>query len=472
MKSLDNFGKVIVIILFLFITCNLAYSQSESGRMSFGFNAGGAKYWGEFTDNQFWLGGDIFLRYNIIPQISVMGVVGLAQIRYKINSDALANYPDYFGPDARIGDPYPGQLKTTIQDKNATRLSTYEVNVSYNLFPHERFVPYIFGGVGLLNWEPRSGDTGYDGPLPNNSAQVYEKNIIAFPIGVGFEIYMTDNLVFNGRGTIRITGTDYLDDFASEGTEDDLFATFGIGFSYYIMGDADYDKDGLTNDRERAIGTDPRNPDTDGDNLKDGEEVDQYHTNPLKVDTDDDGLNDYEEVMSYNSNPLNPDSDGDDLKDGEEVVRKTNILKSDTDNDGLLDGEEVNKHSSDPLNSDSDGDGLSDGDEFLKYGTDMKSKDTDGDGLEDGEEVHKFKTNPKMPDSDNDGLNDGLEVNQYKTDPLKPDTDGDGLNDGEEVNNSFTDPLKTDTDDDGLSDGEEVRKYRQTHYLRILIMTG
>ncbi|MFO1429668.1 MAG: PKD domain-containing protein [Candidatus Competibacteraceae bacterium] len=58
----------------------------------------------------------------------------------------------------------------------------------------------------------------------------------------------------------------------------------------------DSDNDGLTDEEELALGTDPHNPDTDGDGLKDGEEVHIYHTNPL-----------------------NPDSDGDTFKDGEEV---------------------------------------------------------------------------------------------------------------------------------------------------------
>jgi len=55
------------------------------------------------------------------------------------------------------------------------------------------------------------------------------------------------------------------------------------------------------------IGTDPYNPDTDGDGLTDFEEVFIYHTNPLLADTDGDGFTDGEEV-SFGSDPLNPDS--------------------------------------------------------------------------------------------------------------------------------------------------------------------
>lgn len=178
------------------------------------------------------------------------------------------------------------------------------------------------------------------------------------------------------------------------------------------LGDAcdDSDSDGLNDDEEFMYGTDPLNPDTDGDGLKDGEEV--------HVTTTD---------------PLNPDTDGDGLTDGDEVdVYMTDPLDVDTDDDALFDGEEVNVYGTDPLNPDTDADGLRDGEEVYVYGTDPLNPDTDGDALLDGEEVHVYGTDPLDPDTDDDELDDGLEV-KYGTDPLNPDTDGDGLLDGEDV---------------------------------------
>ncbi|MCX6714589.1 MAG: hypothetical protein NTX72_02130 [Candidatus Uhrbacteria bacterium] len=65
----------------------------------------------------------------------------------------------------------------------------------------------------------------------------------------------------------------------------------------------DSDKDGLTDVREAQLGTNPNNPDTDGDGLFDKEEVDVYHTNPLNPDTDGDGFKDGDEVKKgYNPN--------------------------------------------------------------------------------------------------------------------------------------------------------------------------
>ncbi|MFX0005648.1 MAG: SdrD B-like domain-containing protein, partial [Candidatus Hermodarchaeota archaeon] len=273
----------------------------------------------------------------------------------------------------------------------------------------------------------------------------------------------------------------------------------------------DPDSDLLTNFEEYGLNTNPTNPDTDGDGLSDGEEVNTYITNPLDADTDGDELSDGEEVNTYITDPLEPDTDVDGLWDGEEVnTYGTDPLNSDTDGDGLSDADEINTHGTDPLNPDSDGDGLSDGEEVNTYGTGPTNPDTDGDGLSDGEEVNTYgtdplesdtdgdgmndgwevlynptldpnnpdddildpdsdlltnfeeyglNTNPTNPDTDGDGLSDGEEVNTYITNPLEPDTDGDGLWDGEEVNTYSTDPLEFDTDVDGLSDGEEVNTY-------------
>jgi hypothetical protein len=105
-------------------------------------------------------------------------------------------------------------------------------------------------------------------------------------------------------------------------------------------GPCDQDNDGLTNDEETTAGTDPLNPDTDGDGLNDGEEVtgvDNLSTttvanaisDPLDpcspdatvgpCDQDNDGLTNDEETTA-GTDPLNPDTDGDGLNDGEEVT--------------------------------------------------------------------------------------------------------------------------------------------------------
>lgn len=64
-------------------------------------------------------------------------------------------------------------------------------------------------------------------------------------------------------------------------------------------------------------------PDQDRDRITDNQEK-ELGTNPEKADTDDDQLSDYDEVSIYNTDPLNPDTDGDGFSDGYEVAHGFN----------------------------------------------------------------------------------------------------------------------------------------------------
>ncbi|MBI2099601.1 thrombospondin type 3 repeat-containing protein [Candidatus Uhrbacteria bacterium] len=65
----------------------------------------------------------------------------------------------------------------------------------------------------------------------------------------------------------------------------------------------DSDLDGLSDVFEQNIGTDPQNPDTDGDGLTDFQEVRTHGTNPLDSDTDNDERTDGSEITN-GTNPL------------------------------------------------------------------------------------------------------------------------------------------------------------------------
>ncbi|MED6306212.1 MAG: hypothetical protein VX898_04720 [Candidatus Thermoplasmatota archaeon] len=148
------------------------------------------------------------------------------------------------------------------------------------------------------------------------------------------------------------------------------------------------------------LGTDPHNPDTDGDGLLDGVETmtwiwlsdNETGTNPLNSDSDDDGLSDGEEVKDMYTDPTNQDTDYDGLSDGTEIYdTHTDPNLDDTDGDELLDGVETNTSvfksenntGSDPLNYDTDGDGVGDGAEVIYWESNPNLLDTDGDGYND-----------------------------------------------------------------------------------------
>lgn len=451
------------LVLLLFLAAGQTHAQVAGGRVSFGFDGGGVKYWGEFTDNQFWLAGDGFVRLNIMPEVSLHGMVSFGQVRYKVDNDIIGERPEYFGAGNELGDMYPGTA-TEIQEKNAVRFSAYDLLVSLNAFPSQRFVPYIFAGVGMLEWNPATIFANEQ--LPNNAKNLYDKTQLSIPFGFGFEAYVTGNFVINGKATMRLTQTDYFDDVSESGTADDAFLTFGLGLSYYLFGTRDTDGEGLDDDEEETLGTDPKNPDTDGDGLNDFLEVRIHNTDPKKADTDGDNLSDYDEIITHGTSAVKADTDSDGLDDGAEIARKTNPQAPDSDGDALIDGDEVKDYKTDPLKVDTDDDGLNDGDEKRKHQTDPLATDTDSDGLNDGDEVNTYTTNPALADTDGDKLRDGDEVMQHKTNPKEPDTDQDRLNDGDEVMTHKTNPLVPDTDNDGLQDGVELTDRYRTDPLK------
>lgn len=87
---------------------------------------------------------------------------------------------------------------------------------------------------------------------------------------------------------------------------------------------ADTDQDGLTNQQEEALGTDPTVADTDDDGLSDGSEVNTHKSNPVLADSDGDLLVDGYEVNVLGTDPAKADTDSDGFNDHYEVHFLTN----------------------------------------------------------------------------------------------------------------------------------------------------
>jgi outer membrane protein OmpA-like peptidoglycan-associated protein len=367
-----------------------ALSQSAEGRWLIGLRGGGNLWVSDFDQLKVGVGGEAEFRYGIGRYFSL----GLAGGYEELKTEQSTLRPDY---------PH------VYQKLKAIPLAV-RMYIHFAPLRSTNWYAYIGGGAMFYT---RLADTGI--PYPDDAW----RTTYMIPLGLGVDAFLSSHTAITVNAGFANIG-DWVDE--RESNSIDGFFTAKVGLNFYLGSSEvdDDDDDGLTNGQERKIGTNPSNPDTDGDLLKDGEEVRRYRSNPLKTDTDGDGLLDGDEVLKYRTDPAQFDSDNDGLGDGEEVTRlSTDPLKADTDGDGLTDGEEVLKLKSDPLRVDTDGDGLSDWDEARIYQTNPSLADTDGDGLTDGEEVKKAKTDPRKADTDGGGTKDGPEI-QRNTNPLDP----------------------------------------------------
>lgn len=143
-------------------------------------------------------------------------------------------------------------------------------------------------GDGFVSWATLAA---FQGDLENWAGKSYDLSAFAgSDVQVRF-ILATDPPIFPSW---------YIDDFAIRGAAKTI--------EFLVSPDDDIDGDGLTNADEVARGTNPRDPDTDHDDLRDDIEVNVYGTDPLSPDTDGGGVNDGNEVYQ-GTNPLDPSDD-------------------------------------------------------------------------------------------------------------------------------------------------------------------
>lgn len=407
--------------------------------------SGATKLLDDYSDTRFSYGGALTLRRHLRDlgpgNGTLYGMVGLGfhDLQWKTDRQIIGIFDTALYPVNDVNRSFV--LPITFEALWRTKLGT-EAEL------------FLGGGLEFAYYSPMNsnGDA-----LPKPQEQ-YGKWTAGIPLTAMLDYMLGDHFSISLHATLHSTFTDYLDGLGA-GDWSDLYLTAGFGLTYaFPEPDGDRDYDGLsTREERRQYRTDPDNPDTDGDGLRDGEEI-ARGTSPLFADTDGDGLSDGDEVRVHGTDPLRKDTDGDGLGDQEEILMGTNPTRADTDNDGLNDSVELAR-GTDPLRRDTDGDGIPDG---LETVSSPLLADTDGDGLGDAEES-AYRLRSYDSDFDADGLYDEMEI-RIGTDPFKPDTDNDGATDYSEYYALMTDPRNPDTDGDGIVDGRDPSPLRGTGY--------
>src|SRR5215213_2180198 len=231
-----------------------------------------------------------------------------------------------------------------------------------------------------------------------------------------------------------------------------------------VASETDLDADNYPDALELEVGLDPTNPDTDGDGVADGDEVNLYGTDPFTWDTDGDGVSDGGELFDLRTDPL---VWNDFAVDGAEAAPEEQVAAAEAPAvAGEIPGDSAalaQATKEDLTATNGDAAALGTGNASSAPGT-VTRNGVSGTSLlgPDG----TYRVTETSPPIVNVPSGTSVEIAppaapepvaettvDETSEPVAIDTDGDGVTDSDEVDLYGTDPNTWDTDGDGLSDG-------------------
>ena len=187
-----------------------------------------------------------------------------------------------------------------------------DLRLRYYFMDMNVYAPYVFGGVGAAFFDVK------EIPYNKDPEASIDGGTVVFPIGAGFSHFFNDNIGMDFNVGVNLSLTDDFNPVYDDINDGMWVAKLSLLIKVAEL-KTDTDGDGLSDEDEARLGTDPNNPDTDDDGLLDGEEVEEYKTDPNDPDTDDGGIKDGIEVAN-GANPLDADDDILSIAPGEKLI--------------------------------------------------------------------------------------------------------------------------------------------------------
>jgi hypothetical protein len=201
---------------FLAISSSLLTMTLYAQNIEFGVYGGVSNYIGDVSEqkmrfDQFHPSAALMGRYNVSQRFTLKGMIAYGKVS---GADSLASKPK-------------NQMRNTNFNSD---IYEFSVHGEYNLIPNKLsgrggkpFIPYIFGGIGIFHFNPKTsfGGSTYElqplgtegqGTTQYNNLKKYDLTTICLPMGFGLKKRISQSFVVGVEAGLRFTFTKYLDD--------------------------------------------------------------------------------------------------------------------------------------------------------------------------------------------------------------------------------------------------------------------
>lgn len=204
--------SIFIVIFVSFLQLTVAFSQG----IEFGLFLGGSNYYGDFSN-------DIIMVGQTHPSAAVIGRYNLSE---KWAAKGFVGYGRVSGDDKEAATDYKKSRNLSFYTDIFEVSAQLEYNLIKNSFRYTKtrsIVPYLFGGVGVFNFNPKTildgavvelmplGTEG-QGTTTYNDRQKYALTQFCIPFGFGFKKRVGNKVSIGLEIGARYTYTNYLDD--------------------------------------------------------------------------------------------------------------------------------------------------------------------------------------------------------------------------------------------------------------------